>query len=362
MNIYESIFTIKADILCYFNIAQMRFEMNEIEALKNKLQVEEYPHPLVSFIIPYYNESIDLLRECLESIIKLSLTDEEREIILVDDGSEASPLDGIMDFREKIVYVRQRNQGVSVARNVGLTMATGDFIQFVDADDQLIVAGYEHCLEIVRSQNPDMVVFNMTEEEGDVDTPYLFDGPSTGSEYLLHNNMSASVWSYMFSRSILGGLRFTRGVAYGEDEKFTPQLILKCERLFTADTYAYFYRQNPQSVTHQHSSEAIFKRLDDTEHVLFHLHRLSDTLPARDRLALQRRIAQLSMDYIYNIMTLSHSYEELEKRIERLESQGLFPLPDRKYTRKYHLFRRFTLTPARRKFLLRTLPLLKAFS
>ena len=58
--------------------------------------------PLVSFIITYYQLPIKMLQECIESILALSLTDQEREIILIDDGSEKSPLSPMYDKHTKV--------------------------------------------------------------------------------------------------------------------------------------------------------------------------------------------------------------------------------------------------------------------
>ena len=91
--------------------------------------------PLISFIVTYYNIPIDMLRECIESIVNLSLTYEEREIILIDDGSDVVPLDELIDYRDQIIYLRHKNMGLSDARNKGIDICKGKYIQFVDADD-----------------------------------------------------------------------------------------------------------------------------------------------------------------------------------------------------------------------------------
>lgn len=80
-------------------------------------------HPLVTFVVTCYNLPVPMLCECLNSILALPLTDDEREIIVVDDGSEVSPMNGLMQYASHLVYVRQQNQGVSVARNTALRMA-----------------------------------------------------------------------------------------------------------------------------------------------------------------------------------------------------------------------------------------------
>ena len=73
---------------------------------------------------------------------------------------------------------------------------------------------------------------------------------------------------------------------------------------------------------------------------------------------MERRVAQLTMDYLYNTIVLTRSAEQLNVRIEDLRQQGLFPLPDRNYTRKYQWFRRMINTQWGHLLLLKTLPLL----
>ncbi len=315
--------------------------------------------PLVSFIVTTYNLPETLLQECLQSIVALSLKESEEEIIVIDDGSDESALLSITNFRERIIYVWQPNKGVSVARNLGMKLASGKYIQFIDGDDKLIQTGYEHCLDIVRFNSPDLVLFNFTDKDADIDTPYLFNGPVNGEEYMRHNNLKAAVWSYIFSRRILANLTFSPGVEYGEDEEFTPQLILSAERIFSTDTCAYFYRHNHTSVTHKNTKRHLVKRLADTEHVISNLFQLAGKLPAQDSTALRRRVAQLTMDYIYNTIIFTHSKHQLDKRLASLEKKGLYPLPSNNYTWKYKFFNKLIKSENGKRFLIFILPLLK---
>jgi glycosyltransferase involved in cell wall biosynthesis len=61
-----------------------------------------------------------MLQECIESITKLSLNARDREIILIDDGTDVSQINEMHHERDEIIYLRQRNQGLSAARNMGL--------------------------------------------------------------------------------------------------------------------------------------------------------------------------------------------------------------------------------------------------
>ena len=86
---------------------------------------------------------------------------------------------------------------------------------------------------------------------------------------------------------------------------------------------------------------------------------MADRLPLNDRLALRRRVAQLTMDYLYQIIMQTRSAQQLDTRIAMLRSEGLFPLPDEDYSKKYVWFRRMTSTALGRTLLLHSLPLLR---
>lgn len=302
--------------------------------------ISELFSPLVSFIITTSKHQKEYLVECIKSILQLSLNPKEREIILIDDGSDICPLNDLAEYLPNIIYLRQPNQGVSVARNYGMKIATGKYIQFIDGDDYILKAAYEHCLDIVRYHQPDIVTFNYCKNNKNIEPSYELPTPVTGTDFLNNNNLHGAAWSYIFRHSIVGSLQFTPGIVYGEDEEFTPQLFLRAERIFKINTEAYFYRDNKNSVSHQYHKEKIQLRMDNSLEVLLHLQQLLDKLPIAERQALSRRIAQLSMDYLYNNIRLHHSLISLNQAINNLREHGLYPLPDKKYTKKYTMFRR----------------------
>lgn len=317
--------------------------------------------PLVSFIITYYNLPVQMLQECIDSVLALSLRPFEREIIVVDDGSDQSPMNDLMKYGDDIIYVRQKNGGVSMARNKGLDVATGEYIQFVDADDQLIQAPYEHCLDIIRysKEEVDMVLFDFSnskdKEEATNYTPIKASGP----DYMLRHNIHGSACSYLFRQAICGQLEFTPHVAYGEDEEFTAKLLLRADCIYATPAKAYYYRKHDTSAIQKSLDTNKDQRLNDNKGVILRLYQLCDKLPQNDRLALQRRIAQLTMDYIYNTIILKRTRQALDQCLIELRADGLFPLPDRDYTTKYVWFRRMTNSTTGRSLLLHILPLLK---
>ena len=326
--------------------------------MQNQYITQQVKTPLVSFIVTCYNTPVKMLQQCIDSILVLSLPETEREIILVDDGSDGCPINELMDYQDRIIYIRQKNSGVSAARNIGLQLCKGDYVQFVDGDDYLIQNEYEHCLDLVRYKNPDIVTFSF-HDENPKSPSVSSDSCMSGSEYMKHNNLHSSVGKYIFRRNILGELHFSVGIVYGEDEEFTPQLFLRAENVIPTESRAYYYRNYHHSVTHHKSARNVMKRLNDTEIVLYHLYELSTTIPAPDQVALNRRIAQLTMDYIYNIIILTRSEHHLDRRLQRLRKRELFPLPDKDYTTKYKWFRKIINYKKGRQLLIKTLPLIK---
>lgn len=314
--------------------------------------------PLVTFVVCYYDLPMQMLCQCVDSILALSLQREEREIIVVDDGSDISPTNALMQYGEDIIYVRQKHSGLSAARNMGINMARGRYLQFVDGDDRLMTEPYNHCLDILRShEDADMVVFDFTSST-DVSTTYT-DGPVlSGTDFMRHHNIHGSACLYLFRQNTLSELRFTPGI-FHEDEEFTPQLLLRAEHVYPTDAHAYYYCLRPNSITSTTDEQKVQKRLDDLHAITHRLYLLADRLPLNDRLALRRRVAQLTMDYLYQIIMQTRSAQQLDTRIAMLRSEGLFPLPDEDYSQKYVWFRRMTSTALGRTLLLHSLPLLR---
>lgn len=93
--------------------------------------------PFISFIVPCYNVE-SYITTCVDSIVGQNF--QNIEIVLVDDGSSDNTGTICDEYAEKdnrIHVIHQKNQGVSIARNVGLEVAKGEWIWFVDSDDYI---------------------------------------------------------------------------------------------------------------------------------------------------------------------------------------------------------------------------------
>ncbi|MFN9557622.1 MAG: glycosyltransferase family 2 protein, partial [Dolichospermum sp.] len=111
------------------------------------------PH-LISVIIPCYNCE-RFLQETLESVFQQTFTN--YEIILVDDGSTDKTADIIKSYDSKVRAEFTPNRGASAARNLGTSLATGEFIQYLDADDLLLPDALEKRITSLKVSGADVV-------------------------------------------------------------------------------------------------------------------------------------------------------------------------------------------------------------
>lgn len=297
---------------------------------------------LITFIVPVYNLPLHLIKECIESIIHLPLSRNEKEVIIVDDGSGSSPIPELDKCYSDLVCIRQTNQGLSAARNSGIERANGKYIQFVDGDDCLITKTYEALICFIKEQDADMVLFPHSKDKRAKSIPHL-NGPVTGVGYMCRHNLRAAAWGYLFKKDILGSLRFTCNLI-NEDEAFTPLLLLRAKKVFYTESAAYFYRQRENSIMNDLCEQSISRRLTDTQNIILFLHRSAQMQSEGEHLALGRRVAQLSMDYLYNVIRLTHSMSKFNEALQILREHQIFPLSPINYTMKYTWFRKMLNT------------------
>ncbi|MCR5849702.1 MAG: glycosyltransferase [Bacteroidaceae bacterium] len=298
--------------------------------------------PLISFIITYHNEPEAWVQACIESIQALPLAEDEREIIVVDDGKTLNYQLSIVNYQ----LIQQDQSGLSVARNTGISEAQGRYIQFVDADDCLVPSAYEIVLEQVRKDAADIMLFRMTTGVDKFLSSLVYKFLSSlffklyciftnsqthnlinSQSFLLNRNLRAGACAYVFRRDILGDLRFYPNLLH-EDELFTPLLFLRAGNVCELDVKAYFYRQHEGTITHSDTARKIQKRLNDIHFILKQLQSLEEPL-------LERRIRQLTVDFLQKTWTLTHSLRELRKRSRELRAEGFMPLPLRWYSLRY---------------------------
>ena len=113
----------------------------------------------VSFIIPIYNTQETLLLRCFESILKLENI--KYEVLLIDDGSKLFVEQICKSFTKKhrmFHYFKKNNEGVSEARNYGISKAKGEYLFFIDSDDSILPNNLN---KLILDSSVDMIVFDL---------------------------------------------------------------------------------------------------------------------------------------------------------------------------------------------------------
>ena len=195
------------------------------------------PSKRLSVIIPGYNNPESWWKRCLDSVLHNIGADDE--VICIDDGSERKPsvIEEYVqkDIRIKSIY-RDSRGGPAVARNAGLELVQGEYVTFIDSDDELLPEVYAKSLKYL-TDDADIVCFGVdtiwiNESLHRISLPNLDDSGAldvNAVKRFLENTLMYYVWNKVYSAKFLekNGLRFNPEMEMGEDLDF----ILRCVML-----------------------------------------------------------------------------------------------------------------------------------
>jgi len=208
----------------------------------------------VSIIVPVYGTE-KYLPACIESLCKQTHTN--IQIILVDDQSpDRCPqiCDSYADKDSRIKVIHQKNKGVSGARNAGMALATGEYVVFVDSDDELYPHAVEQLLQDAVIFGADIVsaVPKIVDEQGNVIRDSedglceIFRDDATVLLSLQGNRNTDSVWAKLFRWEFIKDIRFEEGKSINEDGFFMFECFVRQPVLVqhNVSVYKYSIRQN----------------------------------------------------------------------------------------------------------------------
>lgn len=205
--------------------------------------------PTISIIVPIYNTE-KYLKKCIESICEQSL--KTIEIILVDDGS-TDKCPKICDYYQKkdkrIIVIHKENGGLSDARNVGLEVASGEYIGFIDGDDyidkNMFEDMYRYCLLYKADiaccgRYLDNIYTNKTEELFFQEELFCMTGKDALKEMLIGKKLDTSVCDKLFKHKLFKDIKFPLGLLF-EDILVTYKLFALAEKVVHLGKCYYHY-------------------------------------------------------------------------------------------------------------------------
>lgn len=224
----------------------------------------------VSYVIPIYNTPERLLRYGLDILVKEK--NNKCEILLIDDGSELNIMQicdeySRVDSRVKVFH--QKNQGVSVARNVGIDNAKGKYIVFIDPDDYVLSDFLRS--DVLEQSDDELIVFDYIRKDYDgKETIMSIDGKTVIDKIKLIENaffcddsipdcFGGAVWAKAFRRDFLlnNDIRFDPKLRKAQDRVFMLYVYNALNSMKYIDMPIYVYFENFESICNSYSKSAI---------------------------------------------------------------------------------------------------------
>lgn len=212
--------------------------------------------PLISVIIPVFNTPPEYLSRCVSSVINQSY--ENIAVLLIDDGS-SEPTKSycweLLQVDSRIKLYRQDNQGASSARNLGLEEAEGDYITFVDSDDELLEGALERLLSLAELEKADVVCAQYSEMKSGLflsseDRPEVISGADAAVRLLYGRQLPTGPVAKLFRRTTLQGHEFDPSFSIAEDLHFNFHVLCTSNKVLIDKSVLYWYNTSiPTSAT-----------------------------------------------------------------------------------------------------------------
>lgn len=233
---------------------------------------------MVSFVIPVHNVE-QYIERCVRSIADQDY--KALEILLVENGSSDGSLaacERLAREDARIKVIQSAVTGVSIARNLGIERASGDYLMFADADDWLAQGAVADAVSRLEKSAADVAFFdyfNSLEKTDSSPRPVHLAFPSnqlldsaTALTWMLEGRFYWNVWQTISKRELFASssVRFPKGIYVGEDLYFTYYLIGAAKQIAFLDKayYGYYFQRPDSMMAKARTSEAMDKRLRDT--------------------------------------------------------------------------------------------------
>lgn len=216
----------------------------------------------LSIIIPFYNVE-QYIAQCLDSVYRQDIPEEEYEVICVNDASPDHSKDIVQEYQKQhknlILLEHEHNKKLGAARNTGRSIARGKYIWNVDSDDYI----GKNCLSAILRQceqnDLDILMFNLASHtEGVVETadfPFCVSNAHQDGISCLNQNLSeigrfCPVWRYIYKRDFLDTNHiYSPEINMGEDVPYAFKALFLAKKVLLVNDVNYYYRINPASLT-----------------------------------------------------------------------------------------------------------------
>ena len=277
----------------------------------------------ISVIIPVYNVA-EYIKSCLVSVVNQDFL--SFECLLIDDRSTDDSLFIIEDFVSKYngliefkIIKKETNEGLSEARNTGVNSSTGEYLYFLDSDDEIFYDTLSYLSSKMELYNCDMVCGEFASDlNSNVTYQDLVEEQYHNEEVCYAIKRKVNAWNKLIRKSFIveNNINFEPNI-YHEDRLWNFEILLKMESIFLSNKITYFYRIRPNSIITDKSK--LEKRIDDSTFILKKMEEILKTL----NLSKNKRMVFLnyleSLRYSVCLLAFSHSEKKAKQVFYNLE-------------------------------------------
>ena len=211
----------------------------------------------ISIIIPVYNVE-NYLKRCIDSILNQTITN--FEVIAINDGSTDNSLKILKEYAlldKRIKVINKKNEGVSVARNIGINNSKGQYITFVDADDYLEKNALEIMLNIIKKENVDIVrttYYRIIDNNKSYETKNNYNGlyklnkkhRNNIIDSILKQNLKSYLWLLLIKKELIikNNIYFEKELYVHQDLDYYIKLFKYAKNVYFSDSLTYYYVYN----------------------------------------------------------------------------------------------------------------------
>ena len=226
---------------------------------------------ILSIIVPVYNVK-EYIEKCIKNISTQRI--EDIEIICIDDGSNdgcSKLLDEYSKIDYRIKVIHQENKGLSAARNIGLEIARGKYIGFIDSDDYPSLNMYDELINFLEQNNLDMVVCNFYHLinkkvyiDKKITNNIIYDNKNDIILETIKDNIIRNfVWSKVYKKELWNGVLFPVGKNY-EDIVVSIPIAEKTNRIGYYAKPLYYYNHRENSISKSKDFKKIHDAIENT--------------------------------------------------------------------------------------------------
>ena len=273
----------------------------------------------ISVIIPCFNAG-SFIGHCLDSLIGQTIGFSDFiEVICIEDHSSDNTLEVLKQYEKLypdnfIIIPLTENVGQGAARNIGIQYASGDYIDYLDADDYLTPGALKALYRYAKQNAADIVEYDFSivrdhntqisdTKNGRKDYFIHIKDDSERKRFIMSGHILIACWNKFYRKDFIlnNGLKYAEGV-FGEESLFTVMASMYCERYYKLQQKYYYYYMNQQSTAHMLMSD--IRRRDDYAKTWYEL-----LLDLKNRGLVERFYDEIAMNFTANylVRAVEHS-------------------------------------------------------